>query len=621
MHYFFIALAFFFSSIILEARPAFTGLKTITQMDGTEILIREHGDEFYYYYTSEDSLLIVQDSTGLFFFANEEGEASSVKVRTKNKRGASETSKIKKINQKKSRKAHQQKRQKRFQKPEKQSPTSLQAPPLIERPVNEAWTIGERRFPVILLSTKDKNAMDSALFHRFFNESGFSEDKNIGSLRDYFLVSSDSLFQPHFDIFPIHLDKQLSDYVSDNQKLMEGKLIADALDILTARKDFDGNKYCANKINVDGFLFLFPGREVDATQLSEDFWAHQYWMQYNGSNPNHRAYVSNGFSFNKYILSAQEGNKINSLNQLGIFVHEFSHVLGLKDHYAYDDQNNFIAGPSPWDVMTQGMYNGNGRLPPKFSAFERESVGWMNLTELSTDKEEFSLPAIDKMKAYSITNPKDVNEYFIVEYRPPTNFDSGIEETGVLVWYIHYNNQIWANNNPNKDPLHPRVNVQKVLLGNKKPIDFYAPFEFVDKTSALVSGVHYFIKDNEESVCFTNDNQLQIEKCSSDMKASSSSTLTEPPSLSSSSADTPTYIVETLSKYKTTIRTHKNKVTLYTEVPGNKSLELFDLQGNLILKKEFQNTEVQIFVPQKNTYVLRLSVHGRAIEQKIWISK
>lgn len=133
------------------------------------------------------------------------------------------------------------------------------------------WTSGERYFPVLLVSSEDQAGGDSALFYRFLNEPGFSEQGNIGSLRDYFLISSDSLFDPHFDVFPISLNRSLSDYVSGGN-FLEGQFIAEAIDILVQSPSFSGSRYCQSGTLVDGFIFLFPGTEANALSIHESFW-------------------------------------------------------------------------------------------------------------------------------------------------------------------------------------------------------------------------------------------------------------------------------------------------------------------------------------------------------------
>ena len=400
------------------------------------------------------------------------------------------------------------------------------------------------------------------------------------------MISSDSLFKHHFDVFPIQLNKKLTDYVNGGD-FLEGQFIKEAIDLMVQKPYFSGSKYCLSETTVDGFLFLFPGKEEDALKIHEDFWGHQYWMEWNGSTFNYKPYQAGGFSFNTYAFLAQkeDGNESN-LNELGILAHEFSHVMGLSDLYAYDSNNNFISGPSPWDVMTQGMYNSNGRKPPKYSAFERESMGWLTLTELSASDEIYSLMLLDKMEAYSVTNPKNNNEYYVIEYRPSTGFDSGVLNTGTLVWYIDYNEQAWKNNEPNADPNHPRVEVKEVILGSRTAIRNYSPFTFVDYSTSSVPGVYQFVKDGGDRVCFSTNSAINVSACPT-IEPSSSSVIEF--SSSSEIASSSSSVIEsssssTLSIQKSIVLSHLKlsvfgqDLQIYLPIAGEKELKVFDVQ-------------------------------------------
>ena len=483
-------------------------------------------------------------------------------------------------------------------------------PKLLKRPQAELWTSGERYFPVLLVSSKDQAGGDSALFYRFLNEPGFSEQGNIGSLKDYFLISSDSLFDPHFDVFPISLNRSLSDYVSGGI-FLEGQFTAEAIDILVQSPSFSGSRYCQNGTLVDGFIFLFPGTEANALSIHESFWGHQYWMQWNGSTNNYRAYQSGGYSFNAYAFLAQkEDGKPSNINQMGIFAHEFSHVLGLSDLYGSDQNGGFIAGPTPWDVMTQGMYNNNGRKPPKYSGFERESMGWITLTEFSANEEIYTLLSLDQRQAYSVTNPQNNNEYFVIEYRPKVGFDSGIINTGVLVWYIDYDSNVWDNNNPNDDPSHQRVAVKEVLLGTQSSKTSYNSFTFVDNTTSTVPGIFSFIKGTGDMVCFTTNKNKMGFVC----EESSSSVIASSSSVEESSSSATVLIENHLSgepDYKIGIL--GRDIQIYLSVVGEKVLKIMDVQGNLVHLGRFTGDNETLTLQNKGVYYLQISLNNELL--------
>lgn len=608
----------FLASAVVFARPAKPGVVSTKQSDGSTLSIKQFGDEHYHYTTTEDDQLIVKDSSGIYVYADEKGSPTKFKAKNKEQRTQNEKNFLKSIDQKKAKAKHKTKRPSSYPKQNRGLNFNHQSrpfssidnvPKLLKRPQAELWTSGERYFPVLLVSSKDQAGGDSALFYRFLNEPGFSEQGNIGSLRDYFLISSDSLFDPHFDVFPISLNRSLSDYVSGGN-FLEGQFTAEAIDILVQSPSFSGSRYCQNGTLVDGFIFLFPGTEANALSIHESFWGHQYWMQWNGSTNNYRAYQSGGYSFNAYAFLAQkEDGKPSNINQMGIFAHEFSHVMGLSDLYGSDQNGNLVPGPTPWDVMTQGMYNSSGRKPPKYSGFERESMGWITLTEFSANEEIYTLLSLDQRQAYSVTNPQNNNEYFVIEYRPKVGFDSGINNTGVLVWYIDYDSNVWDNNNPNDDPSHQRVAVKEVLLGSFNKTS-YNSFTFVDNTTSTVPGIFSFIKGTGDMVCFTTNKNKMGFVC----EESSSSVIASSSSVEESSSSATVLIENHLSgepDYKIGIL--GRDIQIYLSVVGEKVLKVMDVQGNLVHLGRFTGDNETLSLQNKGVYYLQISLNNELL--------
>lgn len=593
----------FFSFTILFSHPARPGVIHATQKDGSTLAIKTFGDEHYHYLTTEDDYLIAKDSNGIYVYVDEEGNPSQFKAKNKEKRSSDEKSFLNKLNQGKVKEKHRSLKPNSFPKQNKQlninnqsqiQDSSSEAPVICKRPQPASWTIGERRIPVILLSTLDKAAGDSTLYYRFFNEPGFSEEQNIGSLRDYYLASSDSLLDIHFDIFPVKVNRNLADYV-DNETLQEGLLLKEAIDELVKNPSFSGSNYCFNGIVIDGFLFLFPGTEIDALELSDTFWAHQYSMTWNGSSARPVSYVAGGYSFNTYAFVAQkEDYKESNINELGIFAHEFSHVLGLKDHYGYYEET-FIEGPAPWDIMTQGMYNGNGRKPPTFSAFERASMGWISLTELSTSQDVFTLASLDNRQAYSITNTDNYDEHFIIEYRPSVGFDSGIENTGVLVWYVDYDQDSWTNNNPNGDPNHARIAVRDVILGTKTSKKSYSPFIFVDDSNSEISGVYAFKKGDNNDVCFS------INSSATDLSCSELTSIG----------------TQIQSNYELSVM--GQDLHIYLPFIGEKILKVTDMKGKILHSSLMLSNYKTLSLQNKGVYLVQVSLDKKPLVSKVVI--
>ena len=601
------------------ARPAAPFAVKSAQSDGSALDVRMLGDEHYHFAVTSDGLLVERGPGGDYFYVGSDGLRSDVRAKDAAFRSAEEADFVAGIDQDEARLQHKARKERVFQKSEQVVDYTYDAGGTLAkrmRPRAESWVIGERYIPVLLLSTPNKAAVDSTRMWRFFNEKGYSEEGNIGSVRDFYLESSNGRFSPHFDIFPITISKNLDQYVDNRDSLREDVLTTESIDLLMKRSDFDVTKYVSNKSKklVDGIIILFPGREEEALVYSEEYWAHQFWMQANGAN-NRRwepyGYSNNGYIFDRYVLVAQLEDADNEvyyrngyLNKLGIYVHEFAHVLGLMDHYGVNSAGEQELGASAYDLMSSGMYNEYGRVPVKFNAFERETMGWMTLTELTQqDTGVIKLGDIDQGIAYSVTNPSNKDEYFIVEYRPAKGYDAGVINgpdyayNGVWVWYIYYEAQAWEMNNVNGMDDFNRVDIKTSLVnGLPWAKDSYSPLVYRAGSKSPVPGVFNFVKSGDTLACFTLDASVEVKECgvrppASSSSVSSSSQSSSSQAESSSSAEVPPSSAmfaagtQVLPRFALSLEGRHLAVT--ADVAGAKTVRIFDMQGNEVMRAGF----------------------------------
>ena len=55
--------------LTLHAVPAYRGLITVNQPDGTTLKVYNHGDEFFHYKTTEDGYLVKENAKGVLEYA------------------------------------------------------------------------------------------------------------------------------------------------------------------------------------------------------------------------------------------------------------------------------------------------------------------------------------------------------------------------------------------------------------------------------------------------------------------------------------------------------------------------------------------------------------------------
>ena len=484
----------------------------------------------------------------------------------------------------------------------------------------EVYSSGERYFPVMLVETADFKALDSAFIARMFNEEGFKENGVYGSLRDYYIESSGGKFKPTFDIYPVKLSQNFSNYNS------ESKFILSSIDVMVERADFKARASKYEK--VIPFVILHPTSKEQASKINSGFFNHMYSLQYSAG----KIYSKNGYSFNNYAFVSQKAeNKPNATStkdvaMLGAFIHEFSHVIGLVDLYSTDANGYATVGPLPYDVMALGLRNGNGGYPPTFSAFEREAMGWLKPTEIVKSDSVYELKNLSQMQAYAVSNPNNKNEYFIIEYRPAVGFDSKIGSSsysgkqgknGVLIWYIDYDARAFASNDPNSNQSHQRAEVRTVLSKNQES---FTGFEFVnnvDKSS--IDGIFNLVFDGNDRVCFTVNRSKSLDKCPEKASPSSSAAVVPKSSAAVASSSSKTTDFAELPKVAHNVHLHVSHEKLAVEVPvaGKKTLRFYDALGNVVGTYMFEESFASFDISGRNGSVfVLLEVDGTLLFAK-----
>ncbi len=124
---------------------------------------------------------------------------------------------------------------------------------------------------------------------------------------------------------------------------------------------------------------------------------------------------------------------------LGVYSHELGHVLGLPDLYDTDYSSR---GVGRWSLMAGGSWNGtNGSSPAHFDVWSKIYLGFVAPTVPSYDQTGISLPRIEtNASAYKLwTNGSPGNEYFLLENRQRTGYDTYLPSEGLLIWHIDDN--------------------------------------------------------------------------------------------------------------------------------------------------------------------------------------
>ena len=126
------------------------------------------------------------------------------------------------------------------------------------------------------------------------------------------------------------------------------------------------------------------------------------------------------------------------LMSVGVFCHEFGHVLGLPDLYDLTDTPVASEGIGDWDLMGTGVYTHRaaeplGSSPAHMSAWSKVRLGWANLTYVLQDSSGVTIPPVETSgRVFRLwEDGVDDGEYFLVENRQPIGFDQGLVRTSI----------------------------------------------------------------------------------------------------------------------------------------------------------------------------------------------
>lgn len=319
-----------------------------------------------------------------------------------------------------------------------------------------------RRGLVLLVEFSDVKFKDDAAtqWDNRFNQPGFSLDRHVGSVRDYFISQSYGQLTIDFDVVgPLEVSQEHDYYgtppsgnIDDRaaEMVIEALRLADPL-VNYADYDWDDNRY------VDQVYVVYAGQTSDTEPGY--IWPHEWSLS--GAN-----YWGNGsgrqWMDNVYIDTYAVSNELadaTMLEGIGTACHEFSHCLGYPDFYDVDYTGG-TAGQR-WDLLDGGSYNGPyeiGEIPSPFTAYERWAAGWIDLIPLTEPCKVKDMPAINEQGvAYVIKNTGNTNEYYILENRQQITFGKGNGGHGLMVWHIDYSRSAWNSNTVNADKDHQRM--------------------------------------------------------------------------------------------------------------------------------------------------------------------
>ena len=301
------------------------------------------------------------------------------------------------------------------------------------------------RQPVILVTFKDCefSMQDPVDFYsRILNEPGYNEGAGTGCLADYFRDQSEGLFNIRFEIYgPVQVDT----IVTGNGRTNYGDYVVHKAAELVAQTgadfspyDWDGDGY------VDQMVYIAAG--YCGNQVKNGYiWPNTGYFYPSITMPGN-------VKVDYYSVSCELW-KDNTSCGIGTICHEFTHCLGLPD--IYPTSGGGFSVVDEWDLMDGGNYTNKGWCPPNYSALEKMLLGWKTPVELTDETAITGMKSVSEGgEVYIIRNPGCEDEFYLLENRQQDGWDYAAPGSGLLIFHVDYDPEIWSNNHVNFSKSH-----------------------------------------------------------------------------------------------------------------------------------------------------------------------
>ncbi len=476
----FLLVALSVNCLEVDAIRAYPHPITLTQPDGTTLLVRLCGDENFHYITTTDGFMLAKDDAGFFCyvgydFTTGKKTVSAQRAHNAVDRTAEEKTFMRGLTPAKLINADIiSRRPLQLKGPGKTIARSVVAPDKAraKAQADAADDDNESQYLVILVNFTDSVFYHTAEdFDSWLNEPGYSVSGGTGSVKDYYRDNSMGMFVPNYHVVGPYTLSQPSAYYGQNDDSDEDtnprEMVSEACalakadnpDLDFSQFDNDGDGY------MDNCYIIYAGYSEASTANDDDIWPHTWTM-------GDYAFDIDGITIYSYSCSAElVGTPTTyatpTMDGIGTFTHEFGHILGLKDMYdtdSYTDGNG--VDPGDYSLFASGSYNNDSRTPPYLMAFERHQLGWIvegeDLLELKS-AEDVELLGLSENKARYINAQPDRDEqdgweWFVLENRQQTGWDKYIPAHGLLIYHydftVEMQDEYWTQNGPNNNAQH-----------------------------------------------------------------------------------------------------------------------------------------------------------------------
>ena len=447
----------------LEAAPALRGLFKVKQADGTMLSVEQFGDEWHHWTATADGVIVLSTDKGYCVAQiDEQGQLSATDVLAHEPalRNSTEQAAI----------SHQAARRSLFHEQGWQTAASHRAATIGDD--GYLPHSGSPRVLTILAAFQDIGFTVNdpvEAFNQYLNgdvqeDLGNYNQLNVASVRQYFETSSNHQFAPQFDIVgPVTLPHNVRYYGGSTKNGSDEKFGDFCRDAISQARELvdDWSVYDNDSDGrVELVCVIYAGLGQNQGGADSTIWA-------KASRQNIEVDSTLRITRLNCCSELFHPQRPDYINGTGVFIHEFSHCMGLPDLYATNKEAYVDnQGMETWSIMDYGLYNNYGFAPSAYTAWEQEVMGWTEIEDISSMLSDGGcqldeiLPLIEDGKAYKLVNSDDKDDYIVMENIQKRGLNKYALGHGLLVYHVAYPYaDVRMDDAPNNTPGRPAVAV------------------------------------------------------------------------------------------------------------------------------------------------------------------
>ena len=457
----------------------------LRQPDGSEVIVRVFGDEFYQEVESLDGFTLVRDADGWICYAELSADGSEYVSTGVRYTGAGSLSPGSRRGLRINRDSFERKHRRNMEAVgfdnSEMVPRDMRRGPVAPGVAPAPAEVREMRGLAVLIDfpagTNPHNGSQIAAVRsnvtvaamtEFFNrEGGFNGTNNAGSVRDWFLEASNGTLDYSNIVAPFvtaRHPKNYYDTLSNYRyvpELLQGVLTEIKRMAESGQLDLSGLSTEGTNNTVMALNVYYAG---SATQgWSNGLWPHQGTFRAPSGQSAVTINVGGGrtIRFGRYQLSTLGTG--NNPPGIGTTVHENGHmIMRWPDLYNYDNTVTNVV--STYCVMSSSN-SSNPQMPnPHF----RNQAGWIEVTDITAMNATLSHTANSNM-AYQFR--RNNQESYFIEARRRVGRSANIPGEGLIIWHVHTNG---VNTRLNASTPFPLVKVVQANSANSTASPFVA---------------------------------------------------------------------------------------------------------------------------------------------------